>query len=162
MPPPRSVRVDSGNGTEPSDVYFRLKGVVNDLWDAGAPPGPSFERWVMHYPFGFGRQRGTDEALGLSDAEDCWFLCDSNKVSRKHAVIFYDERSQQFKIKCYSLNGVDVNRAFWGWGLGAWPLRAARAKPHTQTPVTPTSTTHWATRTHARTHAHTLARRAPP
>jgi hypothetical protein len=107
--PPKYVRVEGGSDGS-ARVYFRLKGVVNDMWESGAPPGDSFDRWVKKFPFAIGRVQSADEDIGLGGDNDCWFVCDSQKVSRKHAVISYDERSQQFKLKCYSNNGVDVNR----------------------------------------------------
>ena len=123
---PRCVRVDGDGDGPASEVFFRLKGVVNDLWDTGAPPGDVFDRFVKRFPFAIGRAKCEDEAIGLSDADDSWMVCDSQKVSRKHAVILFDERTQLFKIRCYSNNGVDVNRALAGAGQCA----RASSQPH--------------------------------
>ncbi len=38
-----------------------------------------------------------------------WLVIDNGKVSKKHAVIFFDEMIQEFKLRCYGRNGVDCN-----------------------------------------------------
>ena len=141
--PPKCVRVESasaGGGDKACvDVYFRLKGVEHDMWELGSPTGEPFDRWVHKFPFGIGRTRTADESIGLGDGEDSWLTVTSGKVSRRHAVIFYDEDTQQFKIRCHSDNGVDVNRA-WQQTKGGGALRVsppihvrARTRMHTHT-----------------------------
>jgi len=129
--PPKCVRVESASaGGTSVDVYFRLKGVEHDMWELGSPTGEPFDRWVHKFPFGIGRTRTADESIGLGDGEDSWLTVTSGKVSRRHAVIFYDEDTQQFKIRCHSDNGVDVNRACgWQQTRGAAPC----VSPHPST-----------------------------
>ena len=94
------------------DVYARITGVNCVSWTELDSPLPKdrtlIDRYVTSMPFAIGRSKTTD-----FDAKDSsWLLVAGGIISRKHAVIRFAEDEGVYKIKCYSNNGIDVNREF--------------------------------------------------
>lgn len=92
------------------DVYARITGVNCVTWTELDSPLPkdhtSIDRYITTMPFAIGRSKTTD-----FDAKDSsWLLVSGGIISRKHAVIRFDEEEGVYKIKCFSPNGIDVNR----------------------------------------------------
>ena len=122
--PARAVKIIDEKGEEIT-AFARLKGVVADKWEMGAipPAAAAFDRYLAALPFAFGRVPRADEATGVAGDEASWFTIDSQTCSRLHAVLRFDEASQQFMLKALGLNGVDVDRAC----PPPFPLPAPRA-----------------------------------
>jgi hypothetical protein len=57
-----------------------------------------------------------------------WLIVNNMKVSRKHAVIFFDAAENKFRLRCCSRNPVDVNGEFA-------PFARGRAAEHASSPT---------------------------
>jgi len=109
MPPGIVTENDAGSLVT---VYVRLRGLISDEWEEGSPPSTAqwVDRYIEKLPFGIGRTVSADPDTGLSDDPSSWWLFPNQpKISRKHAIIRWNEATQQFCIKCYGSNGADVN-----------------------------------------------------
>lgn len=96
------------------DCYARLFGVNCETWQEPDTPLPrdhtQIERYITALPFAIGRARSADKSIGLLDDDASWLLVSGGVVSRKHAIISFDEAAGSYKITCHSPNGIDVNR----------------------------------------------------
>jgi len=70
--------------------------------------GPEFKQFILKYKANLGRECNNEGADGLNE-EQIIFIGDSQKISRKHAIIFWNFNKGEWQIENLSKNKVMIN-----------------------------------------------------
>lgn len=70
--------------------------------------GPDFKQFILKYKVNLGRECNNEGAEGLNE-EQIIFIGDSQKISRKHAIINWNFNSGEWQIENLSKNKVMIN-----------------------------------------------------
>jgi FHA domain len=81
---------------------------LEDVESFGKLEGPEFKQFIVKYKVYLGRECNSDGAEGLNE-EQFIFIGDSQKISRKHALINWNPNKGEWEIEILSKNKAIVN-----------------------------------------------------